>query len=81
MIEMNKKTPIQELIDDLTRRGIFLNPSKTTLLIKRSIDAHLEKEKEFASECFKEGNSYLRCSDANFEQFYSQYNERHGKTN
>ena len=39
------KTPIQELIDDLTRRGVFINPSKMTLLIKRSIDAYQQKRK------------------------------------
>lgn len=80
-----KKTPIQELVDDLTRRGIFLNPSKTTLLIKNSIDSLAEKEKLFASECFEAGRSYhggeIRYSltkkphdQPSFYEFYSQYN-------
>lgn len=81
------KTPIQELIDDLTRRGVFINPSKMTLLIKRSIDAYQQKEKQFGFDCFEAGMQHGMdiCTsidwgdnpiEPNFKQFYSQYTQQ-----
>lgn len=85
------KTPIQELIDDLTRRGVFLNPSKMTLLIKRHIDYWAEKEKAFAFDCYKAGlnlgywNHSLyadpedRTEFNDFDSFYAKYVSQHTK--
>lgn len=75
------KTPIQGLIDDLTRRGVFLNPSKMTLLIKRSIDAYLEKEKQFGVDCFEAGfknRHWVSAGDGDhaFNRFYEQYTQQ-----
>lgn len=80
------KTPIQELIDDLTRRGVFLNPSRTTLMIKWYIDYWHEKEKEFAKQCFEAGRKLedsewmdtlgaLPEKQLDFDNFYKQFEQ------
>jgi hypothetical protein len=67
------KTPIQELKEQLVEEDIRC----------LSIDSYLQKEKQFAFECFEAGcayilseHAYLKQTHPNFDQFYSQYAER-----
>lgn len=80
---MNKReTPMQELFDMLDEHYAFKCTNQ---------DEWLEKEKEFAEEFFEAGSTrgyqnaiYIfeeEKTALNFEQVYSQYNERHRKIN
>lgn len=76
------KTPIQELIEELTKRFIPYNNRELYYILEK----YGEKEKQFAFDCFEAGESYCsyHCGpnleeSPDFEQFYSQYAEQHTK--
>jgi len=88
---MKNKTPIQELISefDLTDLdGAESLPTEVQQLFYFVVDKltkiYIEKEKQFAFDCFEAGMKHQYCklayeiSDATrFESFYAKYVEKH----
>lgn len=85
---MTNKTPIQELIDLLNKRGDELWETLGTESYEARCHLYdclelsktlLEKEKAFAFDCWMDGESNGGCIDKqqSFDWFYSQYAEQH----
>lgn len=86
---MENTTPIQCLIDCLIREGNlgFSNKEELDRVIFALKTQLIQKEKQFAKECFEAGQKYgmdisdsiewgTRPSVQDFEQFYSKYVEQ-----
>ena len=90
---MKNKTPIQELIDLLNKRGDELWKTLGTQSYEARCHLYdyreltktlLGKEKQFAFDCYQAGYSEAweggsRTIEEDFDLFYSQYAEQHTK--
>ena len=85
------KTPIQELIDWLDALIKTNNTQKIRLSLFRSgLEDRLQKEKQFAFDCFQAGNRFgmdvcgsfdwgQQPTKPDFDEFYSKYVSQHTK--
>ena len=71
---------MQELIDYMHNHRMDMREEYGLIFVTlRDVEIMLEKEKQFAFDCFEAGMDYSSGSNTNFEQFYSRYAEQHTK--